>query len=465
MPDATVLIIDDEASICWGLSNLCSNLSFESVSTSNAERGLELAKQKNFDLVVMDVRLPGIDGISAIRHFKKINANLPVITITAFGELETAINAIQNGAFEYIVKPFDLQKVRTTIRQAVATKQLTESLEATNRVSEVQATAVEPFPRLIGSSPLMQEVFKQIALTTTSAAPVLITGERGTGKELTARSIHQFGPQRAGPFISVNVSAISTNNIEEILLGSARQTGAVQSAEGGTLFIDDVADLSLELQLKLLGVLESVENASTAQQQPIAFRLITATHQDLLSQINHGDFRHDLFYSLRTFEIKMPPLRSRKEDIPELVRYTLDRLGKSEMTVTQDFIDRLQSMTWTSNVRQLRSIVESAVSQSRSDVISSEYIVAEQAGTPENGLQVNENYELKRLIAEWTQVHWNDDPNIPLYEALIAIVDSAILPQAFALSENQYSAAARRLGIHRTTLKKKLEANEGGTEG
>ena len=411
----------------------------------------------------MDVRLPGIDGISAIGLFKSLDADLPIITITAFGELSTAIDAIQKGAFEYIVKPFDLQKVQTTMLQAVATKKLSDALPKKQTDNEPSRHDSQQPPRLVGSSALMQEVFKQIALTTTSDAPVLITGERGTGKGLTARLIHEFGRQNQGRFITVNTTAVGNEKIETTLFGSADEPGAMAQASGGTLLIDDVAELPLETQIKLLQVLESSELPTDLPDTKTHFRLITATHQDLLSQINHGDFRHDLFYRLRTFEIKLPPLRLRLEDIPELVNYFIQRSTHSNVSVTKDFTDQLKTMPWPDNVRELQSVVESAVTQARGGVVSSQHIasaVSRIAARDNPGTDAR----IKKLLADWTHDHWNDSPEIPLYEALIALVDSAILPQAFLLSENQYSAAARRLGIHRTTLKKKLDDidNPGG---
>ena len=256
MPDARILIIDDEASICWGLSNLCSEMSFSAVTASSAEKGLKLATQDDFDLIIMDVRLPGIDGISAIRKFKVLNKDLPIITITAFGELQTAVNAIQNGAFEFIVKPFDLSKVKETIQQAVAASRMVHSASKSSR-SKNDSSVLRRLD-LTGASALMQEVFKQIAVTTTSNAPVLITGERGTGKELTARSIHQLSSSDPGPFEHVNVASDTRlTEIEAYFFGSDSMNGAFSKAGGGTLFVEDIGDLPLEFQFKLFRALET----------------------------------------------------------------------------------------------------------------------------------------------------------------------------------------------------------------
>lgn len=463
-----VLIIDDEESICWGLSKLCSQMSIESESASSAERGLDLAAKNQFDLIVMDVRLPGLDGIAAIEKFHELLGKIPIITITAFGDLQTAIDAIQKGAFEYIVKPFELDTVRQKIQQAIATRDLVESVKQDTTGTETEPTASAP-QGLIGKSALMQEVFKQIALTTTSDSPVLITGESGTGKELTARSIHNFGSRAAGPFVAVNIAALSSSLAESELFGHAQgaftgadtdRVGLIQQAHGGTLFLDEIAEVPLDIQVKLLRVLDLGEVTPVGSNSSIKsdFRLISATHQDLLSQINHGDFRHDLFYRLRTFEIKIPPLRQRKEDIPELVNYFLERYPSAKSSIpSPEFIDELRSRSWLGNVRELQSVVERAATFARGGAITPEHIAntadSIDPKAPSPGLEE----KLRDLVSEWTRQNWNENSIESLYESLISVIDPAILPIAFELSEKQYSAAARRLGIHRTTLKKKLD--------
>ncbi len=463
-----VLIIDDEESICWGLSKLCSQMSIESESASSAERGLEIAKDASFDLIIMDVRLPGMDGIAAIEKFQELLGKVPIITITAFGDLQTAIDAIQKGAFEYVVKPFDLDAVRQKIQQAIATKALAESV-AVNLENEPDDDDSAKPNGLIGTSALMQEVFKQIALTTTSDSPVLITGESGTGKELTARSIHNFGSRSSGPFVAVNIAALSSSLAESELFGhvqgaftgaDSERIGLIRQANGGTLFLDEIAEIPLDIQVKLLRVLDLGEVTPVGSNQPVKsdFRLISATHQDLLSQINHGDFRHDLFYRLRTFEIKIPPLRQRREDIPELVNYFLQRYPSATSALpSPEFLNDLKARPWLGNVRELQSVVERAATFARGGVITAEHIANEEPDSKQTPQSTDLVEQLQTLITEWTRHNWNDTSMESLYDSLISVIDPAILPIAFQLSENQYSAAARRLGIHRTTLKKKLD--------
>ncbi len=460
-----VLIIDDEESICWGLTQLCEQMSLEAHSVSTAEKGLALLEELQFDLIISDVRLPGKDGISAIQAYKNSEPDAPVLIITAFGDLETAIDAIQNGAFEYIVKPFELDKVRSIIRQAIATRSLTAS-SATEGVAEpTQAQNAG----LVGSSRVMQEVFKQIALTTTTRSPVLISGESGTGKELTARSIHRFGIHSSGPFVAVNIAALNPSLIESELFGHVKgaftgadsdRIGLIQQADGGTLFLDEVAEIPIELQVKLLRVLDlgEVIPVGSNHSYQTNFRLISATHQDLLSQINHGDFRHDLFYRLRTFEIKLPPLRQRKEDIPALVNFFLSQFEvPSKISASAEFLDKLKSNAWPGNVRELQSVVARASTLARGGILVPEHVSFDETTIhlPANHSDLVQ--QLQSVVKEWTKRNWNDSEAEPLYEKLISIIDPAILPTAFDLSDRQYSAAARKLGIHRTTLKKKLD--------
>jgi two-component system nitrogen regulation response regulator GlnG len=458
-----VLIIDDEESICWGLEKLCEQMSLGTETASSAERGLELASKTQFDLVIMDVRLPGIDGITAIEKLQQVLGKVPVITITAFGDLKTAIDAIHKGAFEYIVKPFDLEKVRSTISQAITTRNLLENVQHPEEVEDQVDRS-----GMIGASAVMQEVFKQIALTTTSESPVLITGESGTGKEITARSIHQFSSRSSQPFVAVNIAALNPSLAESELFGHVKgaftgaesdRTGLIQKAHGGTLFLDEVAEIPLEIQVKLLRVLDQGEVLPVGSNQPIKtdFRLISATNQDVLSQINHGDFRQDLFYRLRTFEIKLPPLRQRMEDIPELVHYFLRKSSpQTNISIQQDFVDELKSRNWPGNIRELQSVVERAAILARGGLLTAEHIPKEPSDAPNINHSQGLQQKIHVAIAEWTRQHWPDQSSDDLYEQLITLIEPAILQTAFHLSENQYSAAARRLGIHRTTLKKKL---------
>ena len=459
-----ILIIDDEESICWGLSKLCEQMGHQCQTASSVENGLELLHEHDFSAIVMDVRLPGMDGLSAIQVFHEKLGKIPIITITAYGDLQTAITAVQNGAFEYIVKPFDLERVRNTIEQAIATHSI-----ATTVAKDPALNADEPIG-IVGASPVIQEIFKQIAYTTTTDSPVLITGESGTGKELTARSIHRFSARAKGPFVAVNIASLSPTLAESELFGYVKgaftgaetdRVGLIQQASGGSLFLDEVAEIPLEIQVKLLRVLDSGEVIPVGSNQPVPtdFRLISATHQDLMSQVNHGDFRHDLFYRLRTFEIQLPPLRDRKEDIPALVEHFLRQVvQEDDISTSTEFMSELQRRNWPGNVRELRNVIERAAVLARGGIITPVHLTEPMPFESKSTKFVELDQQIRDLAQQWTKENWDDQSVTPLYEALLKIVDYSVFQTAFELSNRQYSAAARRLGIHRTTLKKKLES-------
>ena len=314
----------------------------------------------------------------------------------------------------------------------------------------------------------MQEVFKQIALTTTTDSPVLITGESGTGKELTARAIHHFSNRSAQPFVAVNIASLSPTLAESELFGHAKgaftgadveRIGMIQKASGGTLFLDEVAEIPVEIQVKLLRVLDQGEVTPVGSNQSVKtdFRLLSATHQDLFSQVNHGDFRHDLFYRLRTFELYLPPLREHREDIPALAHHFLRRATGSDpsLCMSNEFLEGLQQRAWPGNIRELRNVVERAAILARGGVLTADHIEDFDMQLARESKHNTES-ELKRLTTEWMTQKWNSDSE-RLYESLWDVIEPAILQTAYALSEQQYSAAARKLGIHRTTLKKKLD--------
>lgn len=464
----SILIVDDEESICWGLTRLAKRLSLEAESCSSAEQGLARAAERPFDVVLLDVRLPGMDGLTAIQRFREVLGSIPIITMTAFGDLPTAIQAVQEGAFEYLVKPFSLDQVEATLRQALATSRLTRVKQDVDR-AERDREKEEPTGGLVGTSAIMQEVYKQIGLATTSDSPVLLSGESGTGKELAARAIHRFGPRADRPFVAVHVAALSPSLVESELFGHRRgaftgadadRVGLIQQSHGGTLFLDEVAEIPLEIQTKLLRVLDQGEVTPVGSNEPIPtdFRLISATHQDLLSQVNHGDFRHDLLYRIRTLEIRLPPLRQRPEDIPLLVQHFLGRMELAKpVEVSDEFLVALRARPWPGNVRELQSVVARAATLATGGWLTAASVPAASDVRPADSEQVDLEVELGRMVKDWTRQNWDRELEEPLYEALLKIVDGAIFREAFELSDSQYSAAARRLGIHRTTLKRRLE--------
>ena len=314
-----ILIVDDEASICYALRESLSDDGHDVEVAASAEEGWKVADGGKFDAVMLDVRLPGVDGLTAMRGFRDRIGPAPIIVITAFGNLETAVRAMEGGAFEYLVKPFDLDQAGEVIRRALDAK-------GNHRAGREPAAEVAD-GTLIGSSPAMQELFRSIALAAPTDVPVLITGESGTGKELVARAIHRHSRHRAGPFLPVCLAALSPGLVERELFGHVKgsftgadhdRKGLLELAQGGTVLLDEVGDIPLPLQVKLLRAIEHREVTPVGDARPrrAEFRLVAATNRPLGELMAAGQFREDLFFRLSGFPIHIPPLRERPEDIP-----------------------------------------------------------------------------------------------------------------------------------------------------
>lgn len=459
-----LLVVDDEPSISWGLKRLGESLGHQVVAVSSAEQALEEAAKGRFDAVVLDVRLPGRDGLSAMRDLRERVGEAPIIVMTAYGDLQTAVDAVRRGAFEYLVKPFDLDRAQQVIERALAHR----SREAAPPSEVSQATG------FIGKSPAMQEVFKHIALAANSEAGVLITGESGAGKELAARAIHRFSRRGQGPFVPVNIASLNPSLAESELFGHVRGafTGADQAtagllvqANGGTLFLDEVADIPLSIQVKLLRVLDQEEVYPVGGREPIKtdFRVISATHQDLLDNTQDGSFRHDLYFRLCSFQLKLPPLRERVEDIPELAKYFLRQLARGDEQhpprLSVEALAELQRRPWRGNVRELRNALEHAAILARGATIMAEHLPppALPAPAPEGGSE-SDTEKIAEQIRRWTTARLRaDDAEGNLHEQLLAVVEPPLFREALRRHRGQVAAAARELGLHRTTLKKKME--------
>ncbi len=461
---AHLLIVDDEPSICWGLSRLAEELGHSAAVAVSAEKGLKLAAARRPEVIVLDVRLPGLSGIEAMRHFRKLLGPVPMIIVTAFGELGVAVEAVRNGAFDYLVKPFDLAVVQRAIERA---------LQSISQPSQSPAAGTLPpsDAAIVGNSPAIQEVFKQIALVAASDACVHLHGESGTGKELAARAIHRYSRRANGPLVAVNVASLSPSLAESELFGHVRgaftgadqpHTGLLVQADGGTIFLDEVADIPLPLQVKLLRVLEHGEILPVGAQRPVQsdFRLISATHQDLRQLAADGAFRHDLYFRLITFNIEMPPLRSHREDIPDLANHFLDALATRDQcprpAISHEAMAELQRREWHGNVRELRNAIEHAMILARGGVIAVEHLPPPASRPASAGADREEM--IASLVRQWTEAELNDPAAAEnLYERLMQLVEPPLLQTTMERSGGQCLAAAQRLGLHRTTLRKKLD--------
>lgn len=460
---AHLLVVDDEPSICWGLARLGKQLGHTVAVATSAEEALKLADQQRPHAIVLDVRLPGMDGLSAMQHFHDLLGNVPIIVVTAFGELSTAVTAVRNGAFDYLAKPFDLEAAQRAIQRA---------LESPQRLGDTPSLPVSDLSeRIIGTSTAMQEVFKRIALVAPSDACVHVRGESGTGKELAARAIHRYSRRCAGPFVAVNVASLSPTLAESELFGHVRgaftgaeqtRKGLLEQAHGGTIFLDEVADIPLAIQVKLLRVLEYGEVLPVGADQPVKvdFRVISATHQDLRQRVSDGEFRHDLYFRLITFEIEIPPLRDRREDIPALAERFLDMLAAKSAcarpVLSPETMRGLESRRWCGNVRELRNALEHAMILAHGGQIQPEHLPPPMSPTI-TADAVRED-DLETLLRRWAELQLQESPDATdVHDRFLRLVEPPLLRAAMEHHRGQYAAAARQLGIHRTTLRKRLD--------
>ncbi|MBX7106306.1 MAG: sigma-54 dependent transcriptional regulator, partial [Gemmataceae bacterium] len=340
------VIVDDEEAVCWSLARALRTEGFDAEIASSAEAGLKLISAQTPDVVFLDVRLPGIDGITALARLRESHPGLPVVVMTAYGDLATAVGAVQGGAFDYLTKPFDLGRA---IQLAGLARQ------RPGKRANPTPDASPADDEMVGDSPVMQQVFRSIALAAAEPVCVLVTGESGTGKELVARALHRHSRRSAGPFLPVHAAALSPSLVESELFGHARgaftgadaaRTGLLALAHGGTIFLDEVAEIPPSVQVKLLRALESGEVLPVGADTPTRhdFRIIAATNRDLARLVDEGKFREDLLFRLNVFRIHLPPLRDRIDDIPTLVAYFLRRFAPDSPTVPAETIRHLQQL-------------------------------------------------------------------------------------------------------------------------
>lgn len=460
-----ILIVDDQPDICWGLKKIAEQLGHSAESVALGEEAVNRALAVNPDVIIMDVRLPGISGLQAMQELKKQGWDGPVVVITAYGDLEVAVEAIRQGAFEYLTKPFDVKVAARTIQHALAQRRSSQASKPSIDLEEVNRL------QLIGVSPAMQHVFKQIAMVAPTDAAVHIVGESGTGKELVARSIHHFSRRQSGPLVVAHIAALNPSLAESELFGHVRgaftgadfdHPGLLQRAHGGTLFIDEVAEIPLNLQVKLLRAIEYREVIPVGGTRPIPadFRIISATHRDLRRLVAEGKFRHDLYYRLITFEIHVPPLRERPEDIEPLAQFFLKelcgRMGIPLPDWAQDFLPALRGRPWWGNVRELRSALEHALILARGGLLHADLLPPPLPQVPAQNTRTR--LDLQECVRKWTQDALKDEKLTgKLYQEFLDIVESVLFETVLDHYSGQYLGAARALGIHRVTLRRKLD--------
>ena len=377
MPKPAVLVVDDEPDLCELLSITLQRMELDPRTANNVADAQRLLKTEHFDLCLTDMHLPDGDGLELVKWIQMYSPSVPVAVITAHGNMETAVRALKLGAFDFVSKPLDLSGLRKLVASAI-------------KLSGSQDNDTSVFgPRLLGMSAAMQHLRDMIARVARSQAPVHIVGESGTGKELVAKLIHESGPRRDGPFVPVNCGAIPTELMESELFGHKRgsftgavsdKRGLIQSAEGGTLFLDEIADLPLHMQVKLLRVIQEKAVRPLGEQLEVGVdvRILSATHKILSALAAEGKFREDLFYRVNVIELRVPSLRERPEDVPELAESILRRLGRrmkiAAPMLGKDALAALQAYAFPGNVRELENILERAITLSISGEISAQDI-------------------------------------------------------------------------------------------
>lgn len=443
----TVLIVDDEGAT----RDLCREVASESgLSTrtaSTTEEALEILDQFPVDIVLTDLKVPELGGLELLRRIRQSHEQTAVLVLTQYGTIESAVEATRMGAADYVTKPFNIAELRSKLDRVVRSLEVAQE----NRVLREQLRTRPGFAGLIGLSPKMQRVYRLVEKVSQHAYPVLILGESGTGKELVARSIHFSGPRRNRPFVPVDCSALVPTLIESELFGYVKGafTGAMHAKQGlmeaagsGTLFLDEIGDLPVDLQAKLLRALQEreVKPVGSTERIAISTRVIAATNRDLETAVRQGGFRQDLFFRLNVVQIKLPPLRERKSDIPLLVNFFLEKFADEDgsiRTISEDTMARLIAYEWPGNVRELENVIERAVALGSGPILH--------VGDLPTQLQYGTAERLPQ-----------NDEILPLEE-----LERRAIMRALRESGDDKLAAARLLGIGKTTLYRKLKEYEG----
>jgi two-component system nitrogen regulation response regulator GlnG len=453
-----VWLVDDDASIRWVLERALRQGGMAPTAFDQADTALAALRRDRPDVLITDIRMPGRSGLELLTQIRASQPELPVIVMTAHSDLDSAVAAYQGGAFEYLPKPFDIDQAVDLVRRA-----------AQQRVAAPEpAVEARRIPEMLGQAPAMQEVFRAIGRLSRSSMTVLITGESGTGKELVARALHRHSPRAAKAFIALNTSAFTADLLESELFGHEKgsftgadqlRRGRFEQADGGTLFLDEIGDMSPQLQTRLLRVLAENEFYRVGGQIPVRVdvRVIAATHQDLEERVRQGQFREDLLHRLNVIRIEVPPLRSRREDIAELLLHYLSaaalELGVEPKTLTPEAAAALSNFEWPGNVRQLVNACRRLTATAPGREIKVEDIPADLGGVP----------GAAKLQDEWTRqlTHWAEKRlaagETPLLDDALPEFERTLIRAALRQAQGGRQEAARLLGWGRNTLTRKLK--------
>ena len=452
-----VWIVDDDRSIRWVFEKALSRENIDFRAFSSAQEVIDALDTELPQVVVSDIRMPGTDGFVLLQTLKERSPNTPVIIMTAYSDLESAVAAFQGGAYEYLPKPFDVDHAVELIRRA---------LDESRRQGEVEEDETE-VPEILGQAPAMQEVFRAIGRLAQSHATVLINGESGTGKELVARALHRHSPRASKPFIAINTAAIPKDLLESELFGhergaftgaNAMRRGRFEQAEGGTLFLDEIGDMPSDLQTRLLRVLSDGQFYRVGGHQPIGanVRVIAATHQDLETRVRQGLFREDLFHRLNVIRLRLPALRERREDIPLLAKHFLLKsareLGVESKRLSENALRFLQAQDWRGNVRQLENVCHWLTVMAPGQNVEVADLPSELKSEPGLEAQTDWRSALDSLAAQSLSRGERG-----IMEALTQDFERTLILRALQHTGGRRIEAAQLLGLGRNTLTRKIQ--------
>lgn len=460
----TICVIDDDSSIRWVLDKALGNAGLQVVQFDSAESALRAISKQEPAVIVTDIRMPGMDGLSLLDHIHSRYPDLPVIIMTAHSDLDSAVAAYKGGAFEYLPKPFDIDEAVALVNRAL-------ELRAQQQVETVPQV-VEDAPEIVGKAPAMQEVFRAIGRLAHSNATVLINGESGTGKELVALALHQHSARAKQPFVALNMAAIPRDLLESELFGHERgaftgaqnrRAGRFEQANGGTLMLDEIGDMPAELQTRLLRVLADGEFYPVGAHTPkkVDVRIIAATHQNLEQRVRDGQFREDLFHRLNVIRIQIPPLRQRREDIPLLMQHFLQQaaieLEVETKTLSVQAAALLSTLDWPGNVRQLENLCRRLTVMAPGQEIHVEDLPDELSTADASASQTTADWQ--GLLRQWAQQQLAGGAEQLLDEALPNF-ERVLIEVALQQTGGRRQDAARLLGWGRNTLTRKLKELE-----
>ncbi len=468
---ATILVADDDRAVRTVLSHALGRAGYEVRATGNAATLWRWVQEGEGDLAITDVVMPDENGLDLVPRIRRRRPELRVIVMSARSTLQTAVKAAERGAFDYLPKPFDIAELIGIVKRAL-------SAPPADPPAEGEDDEAGRLP-LIGRSAAMQEIYRVVARLVGVDLTVTITGESGTGKELIARALHDYGARRNGPFVAINMAAIPKDLIEAELFGhergaftgaSQRMAGRFEQAEGGTLFLDEIGDMPMEAQTRLLRVLQEGEYTRVGGRRPLRanVRIVAATHRDLRLAIRQGLFREDLFYRLNVVPLRVPPLRQRREDIPELVAHFLSvarREGLGAKTIDSEAMRCLRAYSWPGNIRELENLIRRIAALYPQDTVGTEIVEAELAEIAEEAVEeFRASAERAESLGEAVDIHLRryfplqggGIPESGLYERIVREIERPLIQHCLAATNGNQIKSAEILGLNRNTLRKKI---------